>query len=132
MRTILFDAYAVLVYVQDEAGASRVEEVLVEAGGGQRRALIQKINLGEVFYQTIRRIGEEEAGRFLEMFRELPVEIVDPVDDLIWSACRIKAAHPISLGECFAVATAKREGAVVLTGDPEFEKVAGLVEIEWL
>lgn len=34
--------------------------------------------------------------------------------------------------DCFAVATAIRERAAIVTGDPEFKKVEKLVEIEWL
>ena len=48
------------------------------------------------------------------------------------SAAEIKAQHAISLADCFAVATAQRENAVILTGDPEFKEVAKLVEIDWL
>jgi hypothetical protein len=32
----------------------------------------------------------------------------------------------------FAVATAVKEKATVVTGDPEFQKVEGLVGIDWL
>jgi predicted nuclease of predicted toxin-antitoxin system len=32
----------------------------------------------------------------------------------------------------FAVATAQRENAVILTGDPEFKNVEKLVKIDWL
>jgi predicted nucleic acid-binding protein len=32
---------------------------------------------------------------------------------------RLKAEHPIALADCFAVALAAEEGAVLLTGDPE-------------
>jgi len=34
--------------------------------------------------------------------------------------------------DCFAVATARREAAIILTGDPEFKKIEHLAEIEWL
>jgi predicted nucleic acid-binding protein len=38
---------------------------------------------------------------------------------LVLSAARIKAAHPISYADAFAVATAKAEAARLATGDPE-------------
>jgi predicted nucleic acid-binding protein len=47
-------------------------------------------------------------------------------------AARIKAEYPLSFSDCFAVDTARRENAIILTGDPEFKKVEHLVEIEWL
>lgn len=42
------------------------------------------------------------------------------------------AEHPIALGDCFAAATAQREKATLLTGDPEFKKLGDLVQVEWL
>ena len=47
-------------------------------------------------------------------------------------AAHIKAHHPISSTDAFAAALATRESAVVLTGDPEFEAVKDLVEVERL
>jgi ribonuclease VapC len=52
--------------------------------------------------------------------------------DHVIEAARIKAHHPLSFADCFAVATAARENAIVVTGDPEFKAVEKLVEIEWL
>jgi len=132
MKTVLLDSYAVLVYLQDEPGVARVRELLEGARQGEWRLVVQKINLGEVFYQVWRRAGAAKAEEFLLTFRELPVEILDPADDLIWAACRIKAEYPIALGDCFAAATARRERAILLTGDPEFEKLGDLVQVEWL
>jgi predicted nucleic acid-binding protein len=34
-------------------------------------------------------------------------------------AARLKAAMPMALGDCFAVATAAAHGLALLTGDPE-------------
>ena len=34
--------------------------------------------------------------------------------------------------DCFAVASARKNNAVIMTGDPEFKKIGQLVEIEWL
>jgi predicted nucleic acid-binding protein len=35
------------------------------------------------------------------------------------AAARLKAAMPMALGDCFAVATAAAHGLALLTGDPE-------------
>jgi len=35
------------------------------------------------------------------------------------AAAALKAAHPMALADCFAVALAAAEDAVLLTGDPE-------------
>jgi len=48
------------------------------------------------------------------------------------NAAKIKAEHPLSFADCFAVVTARKYNAVIMTGDPEFKRVEQLVEIEWL
>jgi len=51
---------------------------------------------------------------------------------LILDAAHLKAKYPISYADAFVVALASREGAVILTGNPEFETVRDIVRIEWL
>jgi ribonuclease VapC len=38
----------------------------------------------------------------------------------------------MSYADCFAVACAVNESAVLVTGDPEFKAVSHLVQIEWM
>ena len=56
-----------------------------------------------------------------------PNDFQDVID-----AARIKAEYPLSFADCFAVATARRESAIILTGDPEFKKIEHLAKIESL
>lgn len=62
----------------------------------------------------------------------LPILSVANDFDLVLAAARIKARHPLSFADCFAVALAQREQAWVVTGDPEFKSVTQMVTIEWL
>jgi predicted nucleic acid-binding protein len=63
---------------------------------------------------------------------QLPFEIITPSSELIMQASEIKAQYPISYADCFAVATALRFTAAIITGDPEFKKVENLVKINWV
>ena len=38
----------------------------------------------------------------------------------------------LSYADCFAVASALRHDACILTGDPEFKNVEQIVEIDWV
>ena len=38
----------------------------------------------------------------------------------------------LSFNDCFAVSNARRENAIIVTGDPDFKNVEHIVEIEWL
>jgi ribonuclease VapC len=57
---------------------------------------------------------------------------VEATHELILDAAHIKAGHALSYADAFAVATAIREGASILTGDPEYKTVEDLVRVEWL
>jgi ribonuclease VapC len=47
-------------------------------------------------------------------------------------AAHIKALHAISYADAFAVASAILASAIILTGDPEYQSVEDLVNIDWL
>lgn len=132
MKNVTFDSHAILKFAQDEAGADRVEELLRAAEESRVHACVNEINLGEVYYITMRRLGAESARRFLEQFSTLAVERVAASWQIIESAAELKARHALSYADCFAVATALRHGASIVTGDPEFKKVEHLVQIEWI
>ena len=128
----IFDSFAILKYYQDEPGADKVEKLLRSAQRGVIKALMTEINLGEVYYLTIRRIGLEPAKENLERLINLPIEIVSPDSELIRNAAEIKAQFAISSADCFAVATAKLFSGSIITGDPEFMKVEHLVALDWI
>jgi len=132
MKNVLFDSYAILKYYQDEDGAYKVEDLLISSQQGDLKAYISEINLGEIYYMTIRRLGLESARLHLEQFFEMPIQVILPSSDIILSASEIKAEYAISYADCFAVATALKVAASIITGDPEFKKVENLVDIEWL
>lgn len=48
------------------------------------------------------------------------------------AAAEIKARFPLAYADAFAVATAIRHNARIVTGDPEFAQVSDMVEIVWL
>ena len=132
MKNILFDSYAILKFYQDEDGADKVEKLLISSRQGDVQAFMSEINLGEVYYLTIRRLGLESAKEYLERFFELSIQIVSPSSDIILSAAEIKAEYAISYADCFAVATALKVNASIITGDPEFKKAERLVKIIWI
>jgi predicted nucleic acid-binding protein len=132
MNKVVLDSYAFLRFSQDEEGAGRVEEILYGAQRGEIHAYMSEINLGEVYYITIRRLGKNLARRFLDHLLTLPVEVVAPSSDIILSASEVKAQFAISYADCFAVATALKYSASIITGDPEFRLVETLVKIDWI
>ena len=132
MKSIIFDSFAILKYYQDEPGADRVEKHLRSAQRDAIKVMMNEINLGEVYYLTIRRIGLDHARENLERLLNMPIEIISPDSEFIMRAAEIKAEFAISYADCFAVATAELFSGPILTGDPEFKKVEHIVAVDWI
>ena len=131
-KRIVFDAHAILRWTQKEPGYQKVKSLMVACREGSVSGYVNRINLGEVHYKTIRVLGPEGAKDFMENFVRLPITIVLPDEALIWKAAELKAQYPISYADCFAAATALIHNASVLTGDPEFKKLSKVVSVDWL
>jgi predicted nucleic acid-binding protein len=130
--TYLLDSFALLAYLNDEPGGDRVQEMLTLAKSHKCRLVMSLINLGEVLYITERKRGLSTAQTVQALLESLPLELLEASRDLILDAAHIKALHPISYADAFAVALAIRESAIILTGDPEYQSVEDLVRIDWL
>jgi predicted nucleic acid-binding protein len=128
----MLDSFALLAYLNDEEGRERVQETLEQARRGECLVMMCFINLGEVLYITERRRGRNWAQRTQALVEGLPLTLLEVTRDLVLDAAHIKAQHAISYADAFVAAAAQREGARVLTGDPEFEAVEMLVPVEWL
>ena len=85
-KRIVFDAHAILRWTQKESGYQKVKSLLVACREGSVSGYMNRINLGEVHYKTIRVLGPEGAKDFMENFIRLPITIVLPDDTLIWKA----------------------------------------------
>ena len=82
MKRILFDAHAILRWTQKERGYQKVKSLLVACREQSALGYMNQINLGEVYYKTIRALGLEEAQKFLENFLRLPLSIILPDSEL--------------------------------------------------
>jgi ribonuclease VapC len=132
MKAILFDSHAILRWSQEENGYEEVKSLIFSCREGTVSGYMCYINLGEVYYKSIRNAGPERAKIFLENFFRLPIQLVLPDENLIWKASKIKAEIPISYADCFAAATALRYEATILTGDPEFKKLEHMITVRWV
>ena len=130
----VLDSFALLAYLEGEAGMPRVRSVLEGAEAKRHAVYLSLINLGEVLYITERERGLIAARRILGAVDQLPVEIVGVSRATVLAAAHIKAHFSISYADTFAVVTAQDHDGAVMTGDPEFEPLvnAGVVAVAWL
>lgn len=132
MKYYVLDSYALLAYFEDEPGAEKVQGFLELAEKEKARLLMCIVNWGEVYYSLIRTKGEQRANDALLVIRQLPLKLIDVDKDLMHEVARLKAYHPIALGDCFAAALALKHHCPVVTGDKEFELLKKQITIEWL
>jgi ribonuclease VapC len=127
------DSYALLAYLNKEPGFEAVRKALSRAEESRRLLFMNEINIGEVYYILQRKRGKEKAEYFLSVILEsLPIQKISNSLETVIAAAKIKADFPLSYSDCFAIETALRKQAVILTGDPEFHNVEHIVDIEWL
>lgn len=113
MTPPVLDAWAILAWLDGQQPAlGIVDDALRE------RPVVSWISLVEVAYRLEREHGEHVAERTVaDVRRVLDADL--PGTGRMLAAAKVKAQHPIALGDCFAIATASALGAELWTGDPE-------------
>ena len=133
--SFVLDSYALIGYLENEPFSNQVEAILRAARQGKSRLYLHVINLGEVYYITLREQGQRPADLAYSRIKAFPVELIKDIDEqLLLAACRIKAGHSISYADSFAAALAIIKRSPLLTGDPEFKTLdkQGTIAVEWL
>lgn len=129
----VFDSFALLAYLNQEAGFKRVKEYLALAHKDGGQILMNEINLGETYYILSRKRGPEKADYFLErVLPGLPIVLIHNPFEYVIDAARMKAQYPLSFSDCFSAITAQHNNAALITGDPEFKNIEHIITVEWL
>jgi len=132
----VLDACAVIAFLTGEEGADKVKALLEAAAGSTTEIHIHRINLLEVYYDTYKVGGSEQADRIYKKILALPIIVEDVLDDaLLFKAGELKAMNRISLADAVALALASRLGAALVTSDHhEFDaiKAAEHFSFEWI
>ena len=128
----LFDSHALLAFFQKEEGAKVVAEILQKAIQQSFDRFICVINLGEIIYLIKRRYGDIKKLEIIARIHQLDLKILPVPESIVFKAAEIKAEYPISYADCFALTSAMEHSAILVTGDPDFEKVAHMIHIEWI
>lgn len=128
----VLDSFALLAFLNKEAGFDKVRTLLYTAEATGEPLLMNEINVGEVFYILAKTRSLAQAEDFLHRLAMLPITLVSNAFADVLAAARVKAQFPLSYADAFAISTAMRSQATVVTGDPEFHAVVHLVEVLWL
>ena len=132
MKSFVLDASAVIHYLQSGAGAGKLEQLLADARRRQLLLFMSVLNLGEVYYLTWQRAGEEKARQAVAGLTHLPIQII-PVDLLqSLKAGELKAVHKIPYVDSVAAALAFQQQATLVTSDHDFDKLGRHFPVLWI
>ncbi|MBW2067245.1 MAG: type II toxin-antitoxin system VapC family toxin [Deltaproteobacteria bacterium] len=136
MRTrFVLDSYALIGYLENESFAERIQHLLTRARRGALRLYVHAIQIGEVYYITLREQGESVAHLAYARIKGFPIKVIHHIDEeLLLAVARLKAKYPISYADAFASALATIYNCPLLTGDPELKSLEKerVIQIEWL
>ena len=122
--TVLIDSWS---WIEYWAG-SKYADVAAAYIDGSESAVVSTINLAEVRYWFIRyyneQIADERIARIQKRCFVIPVS-----DRIAIEASKIKHDKKMGLADSIILATANAEGAKVVTGDPDFAEVDGVMFI---
>jgi ribonuclease VapC len=132
MKSSVLDSYAMIAYLQKQAGYKEVARIFEECSAGEREAFLSVVNWGEVIYHALRTGGEQRAQLAEDAMRAIPVFILDADRELTRTAAKLKAAHRLSYADCFAAALALKKKGELITGDREFKTLDNKIKIAWM
>jgi len=135
MPELILDAWAIMAWLKGrQPAAERVRLLLDEADRRERKLVMNIVNIGEVFYLSVKARDLGYGERVLENLRSR-IATVPAGNELVLRAANLKARHPISYADAFAVATAIGRNSPLVTGDTELRAMAErekALKLDWI
>lgn len=119
-QTLVIDAGVLALHFAQD---SRLREYFSRIDQGKARGLVTEMNLCECYYKTCQKLGRQAADTSYFLLRASRLQAVDD-EELTRSAGleKCRGQLDLSLADCFALALARREKALLLTTDSELKK----------
>lgn len=131
MRYVL-DASSLLRFLDDEAGAERIEDLLNKARTGGSELLISAVNWGEVVYVLARTQGPTRSAEIISGLRSLPLTIISVTGHRAEEAAGFKQQFKVPYADAFAGALARSENIPLVTADYDFKNATATIKVEFL
>ncbi|MGE0681525.1 MAG: PIN domain-containing protein [Candidatus Binatia bacterium] len=125
----VLDTSALLTFIEDEAGADQVQELLEKAKRDEVILLVSFISFMEVYYISLQEREQEEAQERVTLLAALPIVRVESSESLGTQAGAFKATHRLSVADAWIAALAQERNATLVHKDPEFEQVKSAIKV---
>ena len=132
MKTYVFDASALYVFLQNKPAANKVNQLLKEAVRERVEILMSAVNYGEVYGAILREHGPERAAATMSAVQPLPIRLVDTTPQRAVRAADMKLKYKLYYVDSFAAALAIEYNAALVTSDSDFRKLGHGFPTVWL
>ena len=124
----LLDTSALLTLIEDEQGAQRVETIF-----RNHAVLIPWVCLTELHYISQQETDLAEANKRYALVRATNATLLwEANESILLTAASYKAKHRLSLADALIAAFATEQRATLVHKDPEYEALAGQLNLEAL
>lgn len=128
--TVLVDSWAWIEYFKGTLAGEKVKELLENS---QDKIIVSTVNIAEVYNSFLRDYSYPDNDRYAKASRSAMKQrsYICEVDEMIAvDSAKIKHEKKLGLGDSIIYATAKREEAKVMTGDPHFRGLNDVIFLE--
>jgi predicted nucleic acid-binding protein len=132
VKTYVFDASALFVFLEKKASAPKVADLLKEAVRGRVEILMSSVNYGEVYGVALRKYGPERASAILSAIHPLPLRLLDVTPLAARRAANVKFKYKLHYLDSFAAALAVDHKATLVSSDFDFRSLGNTVSVLWL
>ena len=133
VSTYVIDACALIAYLRKEKGGDKLRALLKDS---YNRFFMHSVNVGEVYYDSLRVSGKETARELFGDIAKLPINVIWTLDILfIELVGKYKTSFRVSYADSFVLSLAERGGGIVISTDHhEFDAIenAGVLAFYWL
>jgi predicted nucleic acid-binding protein len=126
VKVHVLDANALYRFLTGGPGANVVNRLFKEARDAKQPLHMSVVNWGEVFYTIAKAEGFAETARIMDQVKLLPLAVLDADQAVTAQAARLKAGHGLPYADCFAAATATKDGVLVTSDAKDFKRVPAL------
>jgi predicted nucleic acid-binding protein len=118
---LVLDAGVLSLHFADHVGVRKYFDAITEGGC---EGLISSVNIAEFYYKTCQKFGKQTADTWYFQLKNSELTIVHR-EELVRAAGleKCRQSPKLSLADCFALALAKAENALLITIDGELAKV---------
>jgi PIN domain nuclease of toxin-antitoxin system len=131
--TFVLDTSALLRYIDDEVGADRITEILVDRASGKAKIIMSAVNWGEITTALLRRHGPSGVDAAQIGLVDLQIDIISATASRAEHSARIKFNYKIPYADAFCVELAfGSPDHVLVTADFDMKPAANDISIEFL